>query len=379
MEFETTREGALKKLDHFIENEIINYNSKRNFDFGPSERKNISCLSPYITHRLISEYETVEKVLKKRPYQKVEKFIQEIFWRVYWKGWLELRPKVWVDFIEDLKNIEDDKKITEALNGETRIACFNDWVKELKQFNYLHNHTRMWFASIWIFTLKLPWQKGAELFLKYLLDGDAASNTLSWRWVGGLQTKGKNYLAQSWNIEKFTNKKYQNVKLIENPIPLQDKREYILTEIRNFNGNQKLSNLIFFENNLNLKKYNLDNYKNIYCLLLNNDKRKIKLDQKVLNFKKEIIKNCLKSISRDVKFLDNSQSLSLFDEAKEFDVIYTSIGENNSFLEHLRNTKDVKFRFLKDDKDIFCWQFSNKGYFNFKNNIPKIISKFRLS
>ena len=379
MEFETTREGALKKLDHFIENEIINYNSKRNFDFGPSERKNISCLSPYITHRLISEYETVEKVLKKRPYQKVEKFIQEIFWRVYWKGWLELRPKVWVDFIEDLKNIEDDKKITEALNGETRIACFNDWVKELKQFNYLHNHTRMWFASIWIFTLKLPWQKGAELFLKYLLDGDAASNTLSWRWVGGLQTKGKNYLAQSWNIEKFTNKKYQNVKLIENPIPLQDKREYILTEIRNFNGNQKLSNLIFFENNLNLKKYNLDNYKNIYCLLLNNDKRKIKLDQKVLNFKKEIIKNCLKSISRDVKFLDNSQSLSLFDEAKEFDVIYPSIGENNSFLEHLRNTKDVKFRFLKDDKDIFCWKFSNKGYFNFKSNIPKIISKFRLS
>ena len=379
MEFETTREGALKKLDHFIENEIINYNSKRNFDFGPSERKNISCLSPYITHRLISEYETVEKVLKKRPYQKVEKFIQEIFWRVYWKGWLELRPKVWVDFIEDLKNIEDDKKITEALNGETRIACFNDWVKELKQFNYLHNHTRMWFASIWIFTLKLPWQKGAELFLKYLLDGDAASNTLSWRWVGGLQTKGKNYLAQSWNIEKFTNKKYQNVKLIENPIPLQDKREYILTEIRNFNGNQKLSNLIFFENNLNLEKYNLDNYKNIYCLLLNNDKRKIKLDQKVLNFKKEIIKNCLKSISRDVKFLDNSQSLSLFDEAKEFDVIYPSIGENYSFLEHLRNTKDVKFRFLKDDKDIFCWKFSNKGYFNCKSNIPKIISKFRLS
>ena len=64
-----------KKLDDFIENEIINYNSKRNFDFGPKERKNVSCLSPYITHRLITEYETVERVLRKRPYQKVEKYV----------------------------------------------------------------------------------------------------------------------------------------------------------------------------------------------------------------------------------------------------------------------------------------------------------------
>ena len=64
MIFETTRDGALKKLDNFIENEIINYNSKRNFDFGPKERKNVSCLSPYITHRLITEYETVERAIQ---------------------------------------------------------------------------------------------------------------------------------------------------------------------------------------------------------------------------------------------------------------------------------------------------------------------------
>ena len=308
MIFETTRDGALKKLDDFIENEIINYNSKRNFDFGPRERKNVSCLSPYITHRLITEYETVERVLRKRPYQKVEKYVQEIFWRVYWKGWLELRPKVWTDFTEDLKNIKDDEKIQQAVNGKTQIACFNDWVNEIKEFNYLHNHTRMWFASIWIFTLKLPWQKGAEFFLKYLLDGDAASNTLSWRWVAGLQTKGKNYSAQSWNIEKFTNNKYKNIRLVENSIPLQDKREYKLTEIENFNNSEKVKNLIFFENDLNLENYNLDNYQNIYCLLIENDKRKIKLDQKVLDFKKMIIKTHLKTLTKDIKFLENSQN-----------------------------------------------------------------------
>ena len=79
MIFETTRDGALKKLDNFIENEIINYNSKRNFDFGPKERKNVSCLSPYITHRLITEYETVERVLKKRPYQKLKNIFKKFF------------------------------------------------------------------------------------------------------------------------------------------------------------------------------------------------------------------------------------------------------------------------------------------------------------
>ena len=379
MIFETTRDGALKKLDNFIENEIINYNSKRNFDFGPKERKNVSCLSPYITHRLITEYETVERVLKKRPYQKVEKYVQEIFWRVYWKGWLELRPKVWTDFTEDLKNIKYDEKIQEAVNGKTQISCFNDWVNEIKEFNYLHNHTRMWFASIWIFTLKLPWQKGAEFFLKYLLDGDAASNTLSWRWVAGLQTKGKNYSAQSWNIEKFTNNKYKNIRLVENPIPLQDKREYKLTEIENFINSKKVRNLIFFENDLNLENYNLNNYQNIYCLLLENDKRKIKLDQKVLDFKRIIIKNHLKTLSKDIKFLENSQNLNILDGEKELDVIYPSIGENLSFIKRLNKTKDIKFRFLKNEKDLFCWNFSNKGYFNFKSNIPKIITKFKLS
>ena len=70
MKFETTRIGALKKLEHFVENDILNYSSKRNFDFGVDNRKNVSCLSPYITHRLITEYETVKLVLNKHPYQK---------------------------------------------------------------------------------------------------------------------------------------------------------------------------------------------------------------------------------------------------------------------------------------------------------------------
>ena len=379
MKFETTRQGALSKLDHFIENEIANYNFKRNFDLGPKNRENVSCLSPYITHRLINEYETVKIVLKKYPYQKVEKYIQEVFWRVYWKGWLELRPKVWTDFVEDLKIKEDDEKLYQAKNGQTEIDCFNDWVKELKEFNYLHNHTRMWFASIWIFTLKLPWQKGAEFFLKHLYDGDAASNTLSWRWVAGIQTKGKNYVAQSWNIEKFTNNRYKNIKLSDNAVSLVDKREYNLNQIENTNNNSSSKNLIFFENDLNLEKFNLNKYQNIYSILLDNEYRKIKLDGKVLEFKKKLIENTIKTFPKDVKFISDSNFIDLFREKKDFDVIYPSVGENKSFLNNLRKKYDLKINFLKDDRDIFCWRFSNKGYFNFKSNIPKIITDFKLS
>ena len=144
-------------------------------------------MSPYISHRILTEYNVIKRVLRKKSYQSVEKFIQEVFWRLYWRGWLESRPKVWDDFISDLKSIEKNKKYYNAIEGQTNIECFNYWVKELKSTGFLHNHTRMWFASIWIFTLELPWQLGAEFFLKYLSDADSASNTLSWRWVAGIQ------------------------------------------------------------------------------------------------------------------------------------------------------------------------------------------------
>ena len=71
-------------------------------------------------------------VFKETSLSKVDKFIQEIFWRIYWKGWLELRPKVWTDFVDDLKAFEEGPNYVKAINGETNINCFNDWVKELK-------------------------------------------------------------------------------------------------------------------------------------------------------------------------------------------------------------------------------------------------------
>jgi len=379
MKFHTSRDKALECLDTFINNDIVNYLSKRNYDFGPIERKNVSCLSPYISHRLIDEYEISKKVLSKHPYQKVEKYIQEIYWRVYWKGWLELRPKIWDDFTEDLNTIEESENYYLAINGQTKIECFNDWVKEIKEYNYLHNHARMWFASIWIFTLGLPWQKGAEFFMKYLLDGDAASNTLSWRWVGGLQTKGKHYLAQSWNISKFLNKKYQNIELRENVLPLIDNREYKISPIEIQTNNNKNEYLIVFENDLSIESFKIKDYKKIYFILLDNKSRLLELDSKVLNYKKNIIKDHIKEIDDSFVLINEDEIEELLESLKNFDIVYPSVGENMAFIKKKVKEKKLNLNFITRDEDIFCWNFSNKGYFNFKSNIPKILAKFQLN
>ncbi len=211
-----TRDAALARLNAFLPNSGRKYATSRNVDYGPSDRSNVSMLSPFIRHRLLLESEVLDAVLCRFAPSTAEKFIQEVFWRTYFKGWLEQRPSVWRTYKRDVarlsSQINEDadfaQRYSEAVEGRTGIACFDAWVGELIETGYLHNHTRMWFASIWMFTLELPWQLGADFFYRHLLDGDPASNTLSWRWVGGLHTKGKTYLARSENIRKFTNGRY---------------------------------------------------------------------------------------------------------------------------------------------------------------------------
>jgi deoxyribodipyrimidine photo-lyase len=176
----------------------------------------VSGLSPYIRHRLLSEIEVLTAVLAQHSRSASEKFIQEVFWRGYWKGWLEQRPSVWSDYLDDLgragsalvTDADLSARYQAAVDGETGILPLDSWSRELVQTGYLHNHARMWFASIWIFTLKLPWVLGADFFLRHLLDGDPASNTLSWRWVAGLHTRGKTYLATERNIRRYAAERF---------------------------------------------------------------------------------------------------------------------------------------------------------------------------
>ena len=368
-------EFAQNRLNDFIENNIHEYANKRNFDFGPENRSNISYLSPFISHRLLFEYDIAKKVLSKFPYLKVEKFIQEIFWRTYWKGWLELRPDVWSDYKLSLDDLDKDDRYHEAIEGRTNIDCFNDWVHELKSKNYLHNHARMWFASIWIFTLGLPWQLGAQFFLEHLYDGDAASNTLSWKWVAGLQTKGKHYIARPDNIQKFTNGRYNNIKLKTSMPSLTDQKDYFIKDQNFHNFEKKYDSLIVLDTDLYLDEEMINKYSKIYLIENRNDTRVIKLSDNVSIFKTNLLKS-ISSHSEKISIMTSDTLESLFKNEQNFDVIYPFVGENLDYLRILEASHDLNLNILFRKEDTFCWEFSNKGYFNFKKNIPKIISKF---
>ena len=378
MLFEASRAKAIEKLNHFVENNLSEYSKLRNFDFGSENRSNVSCLSPYITHGIISEKEIINKSLNKFSFAKNEKFIQEVLWRTYWKGWLELRPNVWDDYLIELKKIKeelkDNKEYLNAIEGKTNIECFNVWVNELKENNYLHNHTRMWFASIWIFTLELPWQLGAEFFIQHLYDGDAASNTLGWRWVAGIQTQGKHYLASEWNIKKFTNNRFQNIKLNENAPPKNSERSYSVIN-QEFSNPQdiKEKNLIIFENNLSFEitDFNENFFKKIYIVSNKNENRSIKLSERLVKFKSLLVED-QKQRLKDKKIDSEVININEINNIENCYGLYPAVGENLDYL----NSNNLKIEFLYRDLDRISWQYCNKGFFNFKNYIPKIISTF---
>jgi deoxyribodipyrimidine photo-lyase len=228
--FPPTRAEALARLARFVPHAGAHYAKERNADYGPDTRSNVSLLSPYVRHRLLSEEEIVTAVLARHSGPTCEKFVQEVLWRTYWKGWLEMRPSVWRRFVaaRDVAAPTGGlaKAVAAAEAGNSGIEGFDDWARELVRDGYLHNHARMWFASIWIFTLRLPWMLGADFFLRHLIDADPASNTLSWRWVAGLQTAGKTYLATADNIARFTNGRFHPkglatsaTPLVEEPLP----------------------------------------------------------------------------------------------------------------------------------------------------------------
>jgi deoxyribodipyrimidine photo-lyase len=224
--FAATRKDALQQIDAFIPF-AGRYSRDRNH-VVPGH-SNVSKLSPAIRHRLILESECAAAPLRRFAASTVEKFTQEVYWRCYWKSWLSLRPQVWTQYLNELAALQNDPALetiraraARCEGGESPIAIMNHFARELIATGYLHNHARMWFAGWWIHIERLPWQLGADFFLRHLLDGDPASNTLSWRWVAGLQTPGKTYLPRRSNLEKYLppdvlKTHHQGLELLENP------------------------------------------------------------------------------------------------------------------------------------------------------------------
>ena len=365
---------AENSWNNFLDSKISKYSYLRNYDFGPNKNSSVSKLSPYISHRILLEYDLIKDIKNKYNSDNVNKFIEEVYWRIYWKGWLENKPCVWDNFIS--KNIDkfDDLLYEKAINGKTNLPYFNFWVEELKENNYLHNHTRMWFASTWIFNLGLPWELGAKLFFEHLNDGDAASNLLSWRWVAGLQTKGKKYLFSPENLKKFSDNRFVVKHISNKDIHLKDEFEIVNNkEIFKCNFKKSSEYLLLFENDLNQKSLKLliNQYKKAYIIFLNDEDRQLKISNKVIEFKKRLI-NEFSTNFKNVEVVDSLSINSKLKDIKKIDLIYPCVGDNNDFINRFKVSNDKTIKNLVRDEDLFSWQFASKGFFRFKKDIPSI-------
>ena len=365
---------ADKQWNEFLDSKILDYAANRNYDFGPEENSAVSKLSKFISHRILLEYQMIKDINSKYQGKKVSKFIEEVYWRIYWKGFLENKPCIWENFI--LKKIDnfDEDKYNQALRAETNISFFNTWVKELCEHNYLHNHTRMWFASTWIFVLELPWELGAKLFFKYLHDGDAASNLLSWRWVAGLHTKGKRYLFTAQNLKKFSNNRF-NCREIENKdIVNKDEFDLILSEeIYECNMKKKSNILLMFENDLDKNTLSsiLNRYQKVYLILLNKKDRKIEISDSVYKFKTTLIENFSMEFS-NIEIISSNSLNQKINGINNVDLIYPSIGDNYDFITRYGEINKITINNLVRPEDLFAWKYAKKGFFKFKENIPSI-------
>ena len=269
MLWEPTRKAALARLTAFVPHAGRDYASGRNVDRGPLDRSNVSALSPYIRRRMITEEEVVRAGLRQHSFAAAENFVQEVAWRTYWKGWLEMRPDMLARFQVELAYAEAglpdnsalNRRYQKAIEARSGIDCFDVWVDELLTHGWLHNHARMWFASIWIFTLGLPWQLGADFFDRHLLDADPASNTLSWRWVAGLHTRGKHYVARAENIEQNTLGRFNPAgQLNERALPLPEDAPAppaMLPQLDRQKLDKKVA-LVLTEEDLHPESWNLD-------------------------------------------------------------------------------------------------------------------------
>ena len=376
--FPTNKVDIYKNLDIFIDNFLQNYGSKRNFDLGPPH-PNVSKLSPFIRRRFLSEKEILKTIFPKYSLNSVDKFVQEIFWRTYWRGWLEFHPKVYADFDKKIKQYEIPKK--------TGIKCFDHWTEELLDTGYLHNHARMWYASIWIFTLKRSWEEGAKFFSDYLIDWCPASNTLGWRWVAGLQTVGKNYIARSENIKTFTNNKfYPKNQLNEASCPISSEinlNENVISNIQYDKVDIKsleksILGLVLTNNDLSLHKSinkNIDHFAK--CLFYMKGETKSNLVKK---FEKDLFLNILKDIP-DCEFISSFDELVIWAKSKKIDTLiipFETVGNkilNNENLLSRLKSKDVNCIFYLRNWDKHAFPYAKKGFFPFKKKIPELLKQ----
>ena len=400
--FIPTREAGLKRLKEFAPFAGETYSNERNFDFSSTKKNSVSALSPWIKHRLITEEEVLIEILKYHSPHSAMKFIQEVFWRGYFKGWLEQHPTVWSHhnekLIKEYTKLENNKFIKEnymsAINGETGIECFDFWCEQLKSTGYLHNHVRMWFASIWVFTLKLPMELGADFFMLHLIDADAASNTLSWRWVSGLHTKGKAYAARASNIEKFTNGQFNpSGQLVEDISPLTENIDHPLVSLPQLDKSiQKDAVLLVTEEDCSPETSLETKDLEVEILPLYLEKkypRWIQPNNSIRFFSNTAVQNTCQRLGQlGVEKIDKTKWTDTILEAsdrlgtKNIIIPKVPVGAVKSKLRKVKKNlaeHDIYIYEHYKNYDMYTWQHASKGFFKLKKQIPNILHQLGLS
>ena len=391
--FPATRAAALERLAHFVPKAGRTYAATRNFDRGPGEHSSVSMLSPYLRVRLVTETEVLKAVLGRHRPEAAEKFIQEVFWRTYWKGWLEHRPGVWRQYQSALRARLDDVQTQGGLRdrweaactGRTDIDCFNAWAQELVATGYLHNHARMWFASIWIFTLRLPWELGADFFLRHLLDGDPASNTLGWRWVAGMQTLGKTYLAQPDNIAKFTEGRFNPVGLLARsaePLPALPVPEPLPITAMPLPDQEKRSGFILHSEDLS-PAFILDTIRPVAAckLIAPAGLSPLRIAPHVAQFEADALIDAgsrwSERMGGAIKTAETAADIVEWAREHRLEQIitaYAPVGPVAGILRQIADTKGAPpLLRLRRPYDSFAWPHATKGFFPFKSKIPGLL------
>ncbi len=399
VDFQPTRAAGLARLDRFNSRAGQHYTRQRNYDFGPDQRINVSALSPWIRHRLITEEEVLRATLARHTPSAAEKFIQEVFWRTYFKGWLEQRPTVWTSYQAGLrsalKRMDQHgamaKAYLEAITGRTGIDGFDQWAQELATTGYLHNHARMWFASIWIFTLRLPWQLGADFFLRHLLDGDPASNTLSWRWVAGLHTKGKAYQARVSNIAKYTEGRFQPLHQLANTIePLEEDQDHL---IRPMPDADELPDgdflLLITEEDCSPESLLPRPPAGYLGLVATKARSPLEVSPLAATFAQGAVADALDwvgCLGKPPVSSDDwaTQIIEAANQAQTDTVVtsYAPVGPVASHLQRAKGTLQeagIDLRQIRRGYDDLAWPYATKGFFGLKKKIPRVLADLGLS
>ena len=395
-----TRAAGLLALQEFIPYMGAHYENKRNYDYGPNKHKAVSTLSFYICRRLITEKEVICASVTAHGPEASKKFIEEVIWRGYFKGWLERRPQVWDSYVTGLHNdfvsLENNhflrQKIERAESAQTGLVYFNEWAQELLDTGYLHNHARMWFASIWIFTLGLPWRLGADFFYRHLLDGDAASNTLSWRWVAGLHTRGKPYIARAENIFMFTNGRFNPLdgELVNLSHGLERTEPEGLPALLDIRDVQKTASgvptaVLITDEDCQIEDFDISRFdiKSTAILSSSHLRSSKPISNSVLSFENGALIDTAMRLNKNPIHLKANHPKILANWAQEVGAkqIFTPFVTCGPLRDWLKQTepflKDLNIKLCEQRRewDDAIWPYATAGFFKVKKQIPIILEK----